>query len=446
MFEYKFPDIGEGITEGTLLSWLVEEGEEVKEGQDLAEVETDKVTTHIPSAASGTVQKLHVEEGGLLEVGEVFITIDDGSGAAAPADAPEEKTEEETTPAVDPDTDPTEPVPDLDEEEEEVAGVVGELVAGKDELPPSSEGQTEKPKKETKKKALATPVARKLAKDLGVDINEIEGTGPAGRVMKEDIQAFADRKPDAKEEKPKTAPQPFAQDTDGRERREKISRIRKTIAQKMTESQQKLVHTTTMEEIDVSALAAFREKHKTRVGEDVKLTFLPLILKAILLALKEFPEFNSSFDEETDEIIFKSYYNIGIATDTERGLMVPVVFDADRKSVLELAKEIETLSEKARDNELSLEALRGGTFSITNYGSIGGTFGTPIINYPESAILGVGRIQEKPVVKDGRIVVGQMLPLSLAYDHRMIDGAGGVRFIRFIEEALRDPELLLMRS
>lgn len=450
MFKYKFPDIGEGITEGTLIAWLVKEGDEVKEGQDLAEVETDKVTTNIPSAASGTVATLHVEEGGTLEVGEVFITIDVGSGESAP-ESPEkpkpEAKEDDTKPAVDSETQPTEQVPDLDdEEEEEAAGVVGELVSGRDVLPPSQEGQAPKEEKVKKKKALATPVARQMAKDLGVDIQTIEGTGPGGRVMKEDIQAAAKSKEaPATDEKPAAKPAAPAAQERG-ERREPVTRIRKTIAQKMAESRDTLVHTTTMEEINVSKLAAFRKEKKALVGEDVKLTFLPFILKAIILALKEFPVFNSSFDEEAGEIVYKEYYNIGIATDTERGLMVPVLFDADRKSIIELAQEIESIAQKARDNELTLEQLRGGTFSITNYGSIGGTFGTPIINYPELAILGVGRIQEKPIVEDGRIVIGQMLPLSLAYDHRVIDGAGGVRFIRFIEEALSDPEMLLLRS
>ena len=441
MYEYKFPDIGEGITEGTLLSWLVQEGDTVKEGQDLAEVETDKVTTHIPSAASGTVFRLHVKEGDILEVGKVFITIDDGSDEKKSPAA----TENAPAPAIDPDTQKTEPVPDLDdEEEEEVAGVVGELVAGKGIIPPSEEGRAEKPRETKKKKALATPVARKMAKDLGVDINEITGTGPGGRVMKEDIRAFShDDKASAKDQ-PETASEPKKR-SDG-ERREAVSRIRQTIAQKMTESQQKLVHTTSMEEIDVSALFAFREKHKTRVDDDIKLTYLPFILKAIVLGLKEFPVFNSHYDEENREIVYKDAYHIGIATDTERGLMVPVLFDADQKSILELAKEMEEMAEKARENTLTLEQLRGGTFSITNYGSIGGTFGTPIINYPESAILGVGRIQEKPVVRDGRIVIGHLLPLSLSYDHRIIDGAGGVRLIRFIEDALSDPEMLLLRS
>lgn len=441
MYEYKFPDIGEGITEGTLLSWLVQEGDTVKEGQDLAEVETDKVTTHIPSAASGTVFRLHVKEGDILEVGKVFITIDDGSEEKKrPATA-----ESAPAPAIDPDTQKTEPVPDLDdEEEEEVAGVVGELVAGKGVIPPSEEGRAEKPRETKKKKALATPVARKMAKDLGVDINEITGTGPGGRVMKEDIQAYSHDDKAPKKDPPETASEP-KKHSDG-ERREAVSRIRQTIAQKMTESQQKLVHTTSMEEIDVSALFAFREKHKTRVGDDIKLTYLPFILKAIVLGLKKFPVFNSHYDEENREIVYKDAYHIGIATDTERGLMVPVLFDADQKSILELAKEMEEIAEKARENTLTLEQLRGGTFSITNYGSIGGTFGTPIINYPESAILGVGRIQEKPVVRDGRIVIGHLLPLSLSYDHRIIDGAGGVRLIRFIEEALSDPEMLLLRS
>lgn len=418
MFAFKFPDIGEGITEGTLIKWLVEEGEQVKEGQDLAEVETDKMTTNIPSASAGTVHKLHVEEYGELTVGEVFITIDDGSGEKAPV--PQE------------------------EEEEEAAGVVGELISGKEELPPSEEGSAKVEKAPKRKKALATPVARKLAKDLGVDINEIEGSGPGGRVMKEDIHAFADKSEEPAPAKEEKEAQPIDRST--AEHREPLTRIRMTIARKMSESKDGLVHTTTMEEIDVSRLVAFREKMKEIAGDEVKLTYLPFVIKAITLALKEFPIMNSSYDEEAKEIVYKNYYNIGIATDTDRGLVVPVLFDVDHRSILELAKDIEALAQKANDGSLTLEDMRGGTFTITNYGAIGGSFGTPIINYPEAAILGIGRIQEKPVVRDGKIVIGHLLPLSLSFDHRMIDGAVGVRFTRFLAEALGSPELLLLRS
>lgn len=440
MFNYKFPDIGEGIREGTLTKWLVKVGDQIKEGQDVAEIETDKMTTTLPAAASGKVHELHVEEYGTLEVGKVFMSIDDGS-------AGEEVSKEE----------PSQPAPEEQEVEEESrekveeeAGVVGQILSGRDELPPSNEGQEEIKKPQSKKKALATPVARKMAKDLGVDIQEIEGTGPGGRVMKEDIQKFAhgkveqEDKVDAKDLVPEIPESKVTEEID--EKREPLSRIRMTIMERMDQSKNELVHTTILEEIDVSQLVEFREKMKTEVGEDVKLTYLPFIMKAIVLALKAFPVLNSSLDEEKGEIVYKKNYNIGIATDTERGLVVPVLFDVERKSILEIAQESQELAELARDSKLTLEHLRGGTFSITNYGAIGGSFGTPIINYPESAILGIGRIQEKPIVKDGRIVVGHMLPLSLSFDHRIIDGASAVRFVAILEEALSNPELLLLRS
>jgi len=434
MFDYKFPDIGEGITEGTLTKWLVQEGDNVKEGQDLAEIETDKMTTNLPSAASGKVHKLHVPEYGTLEVGKVFITIDDGSSATTDDNTNSKPAKPEAVS----ETGPNDKV-------EEEAGVVGELISSQDELPPSDEGNVVVQKTVQKKKALATPVARKMAKDLNVDIQEIEGSGPGGRVMKEDIQKYADSlKETAQTPVASTTEKPI-RPTDG-ERREPVTRIRKTIIEKMTQSYQKLVHTTTIEEVEVSDLVAFRQKMKTVVGDDVKLTYLPFIMKAIVLALKEFPIINSSYDEDTAEIVYKSNYNIGIATDTDRGLVVPVLFDVDRKSIIEIAHGIEELAQVARDNKLTLDVLRGGTFSITNYGAIGGSFGTPIINYPESAILGIGRIQEKPVVKEGEIVIGHTLPLSLSFDHRIIDGATGVRFMKLIEEALSDPELLLLRS
>lgn len=434
MFDYKFPDIGEGITEGTLTKWLVQEGDNVKEGQDLAEIETDKMTTNLPSAASGKVHKLHVPEYGTLEVGKVFITIDDGSSATTDDNIDSKPAKPEAVS----ETGPNDKV-------EEEAGVVGELISSQDELPPSDEGNVVVQKTVQKKKALATPVARKMAKDLNVDIQEIEGSGPGGRVMKEDIQKYADSlKETAQTPVASTTEKPI-RPTDG-ERREPVTRIRKTIIEKMTQSYQKLVHTTTIEEVEVSDLVAFRQKMKTVVGDDVKLTYLPFIMKAIVLALKEFPIINSSYDEDTAEIVYKSNYNIGIATDTDRGLVVPVLFDVDRKSIIEIAHGIEELAQVARDNKLTLDVLRGGTFSITNYGAIGGSFGTPIINYPESAILGIGRIQEKPVVKEGEIVIGHTLPLSLSFDHRIIDGATGVRFMKLIEEALSDPELLLLRS
>lgn len=429
-FEFRFPDIGEGITEGNLMKWLVKEGEYIEEGQSVAEVETDKVTTEIPSPRTGRVLGLKVEEGDLINVGDVFITIDT-SGGADEIDGKEELAEKKEI------------------VEEETAGVVGEVIASSEEIPPSTEGQPNFPEKPEKVKVLATPVARKMAEDLGVDISKVEGTGPNGRVMKEDIIKAKESmsKPMKEITLPEIEYKASTPIEDEGIERIPLTRIRKTIAEQMAVSRFTIPHTTAMDEIDVIELYEFRKKYKERLKEEeVSLTFLPFIIKAVIKVLKEFSEFNSSLDEENDELILKHFYHIGIATDTDRGLMVPVIKDADKKSIVEIAKEIEDLSSRAKNNKIELHELRGSTFSITNYGSIGGHFGIPIINYPESAILGVGRIVKKPIVKDDEIVIARILPLSLSYDHRIIDGASGARFLNLLSELLRDPEMLLLKS
>lgn len=442
--EFRFPDIGEGIHEGTLTKWLVKKGDSVNEGDSLVEVETDKVTTEIPAPKSGTIAELKNEEGDTIHVGDVFIVIDTEGGSV------KDDSEKEEVPEVEESEKKKEKDEKEEEVEEETAGVVGEVVASSDEIPASDEAETSKKKETKREKVLATPVARKLAKDLGVDIQTIDGTGPAGRVMKEDIKtASVDKDKDKESKKAETkSTKPLSQPEDTSEKEERIplSRIRQTIAEKMSESRFTIPHTTAMDEIDVTELYDFRKKYKDKLGEDVSLTFLPFIIKAVIIGLKEYPEFNSSLDEETKELVLKHYYNIGIATDTDRGLMVPVLENADKLSVVDIAKGIEDLSKRARDNELDLGELRGSTFSVTNYGSIGGMFGIPIINYPEAAILGVGRIQEKPVVVDGRITTRRMLPLSLSYDHRIIDGASGAKLLNVLKDLLMDPEVLLLKS
>lgn len=428
-FEFRFPDIGEGITEGTLMKWLVKEGENIEEGQSVAEVETDKVTTEIPSPRTGVVSELKVEEGDVINVGDVFITIDT-SGEVDEIDKKEESVEKKEI------------------VEEETAGVVGEVIASSEEIPPSTE-EIVLSKKPEKVKVLATPVARKMAKDLGVDISKVKGTGPNGRVMKEDIIKAKDAMMKSKEES-KISQIQYEESIlveDERIERIPLTRIRKTIAEQMTLSRFTIPHTTAMDEIDVTELYEFRKKYKDiLIEEEVKLTFLPFIVKGVIAVLKELPEFNSSLDEENDELILKHFYHIGIATDTDRGLMVPVLRDGDKKSIVEIAKEIEDLSSRAKNNQIELHELKGSTFTITNYGSIGGYFGIPIINYPESAILGVGRIVKKPIVKDDEIVIARVLPLSLSYDHRIIDGASGARFLNLLSELLKDPEMLLLKS
>lgn len=430
-YEFRFPDIGEGIREGTIMKWLVKEGEIIQEGESLVEVETDKVTTEIPSPKTGKVLELKFEEGDIVEVEQIFVVIDiEGDVSDLPADEVILK-EKETL------------------EEEETAGVVGEVIASSELIPPSKEGQVEVEKEIIKKKVLATPVARQMAKDQGVDIQKIQGTGPNGRVMKEDILKAKEAvsKPKLEIEKPKEAPKKQIVSEEENVERIPLTRIRKTIAEQMSKSRFTIPHTTAMDEIDITTLVEFRNKFKDRLKEeDIHLTYLPFIIKAVVKVLKEFPEFNSSYDEENDELVLKHFYNIGIATDTDRGLMVPVLRDADKKSVIDIAEEIKDLSQRAKNNEIQLHELRGSTFSVTNYGSIGGLFGIPIINYPESAILGIGRIVKKPIIKDDEIAIAHVLPLSLSYDHRIIDGASGARFLNLISKLLMDPEILLLKS
>ena len=422
-FEFQFPDIGEGIHEGVIIKWLVDVGEAIKEGQSLAEVETDKVTTEIPSPRSGSVLELKAKKGDKINVGQVFITID--------TDGKEIQEIEEKKEVV----------------EEETAGVVGEVIASSEVIPASTEFVRETSKVRSNK-VLATPVARKMAKDLGIDISTLEGSGPNGRVMKEDIQKVSEMKLTSKTEatlsKPMIEPLVLA---DERVERVPLTKIRKTISERMTQSRFTIPHTTAMDEIDITKLDNLRRKYKDiLVEEDVNLTYLPFVIKAVITVLKQFPEFNSSLDEEKEELLLKHYYNIGIATDTDRGLMVPVVKEADRMSVVELARAIDDITSRAKENKVDLQELRGGTFTITNYGSIGGYFGIPIINFPESAILGLGRAVKKPIVKDDEIAIAMIMPLSLSYDHRTIDGASGAKFLNLIKELLANPEMLLLKS
>lgn len=430
-FEFEFPDVGEGIHEGVITKWLVKEGDEVSEGQSIVEVETDKVTTEIPSPRSGKILDLKANKGDTINVGSVFVTIQTGSASTdEDVDSKNDKVEEVESEIV----------------EEETAGVVGEVVSSSMVIPPSDEIKKVVEVKSSTEKVLATPVARKLAKDLEIDINTIKGTGPNGRVMKDDIYKASESSLEdiKKPEEIKKVPLQISDNEDVE--RIKLTKIRKTISQKMSESRFTIPHTTAMDEVDITKLYEFRKKYKEILKNDINLTYLPFIVKATIVALKQFPEFNASLDEENDELVLKKYYNIGIATDTERGLMVPVVKNADKLSITDLAKAIEEISSKAKENKIELSQLKGGSFSITNYGSIGGYFGIPIINYPESGILGLGRVTKKPVVKDDEIVIAYVLPLSLSYDHRIIDGASGARFLNVLKELLSDPEMLLLKA
>lgn len=431
MFEFKFPDIGEGITEGLLTKWLVKVGDRVEEGDSLFEVETDKVTTEIPSPATGIIEKLNGEEGDTIYVGNIVVEISTGTKDISVA--------EEALNI------------DVEQIEEENAGVVGALEVSNEIMESSTEGRNLEVKQEERKKVLATPMARKIAYDLNININEVVGTGPHGRVMKADIQKQYEAKDNKLEETRVVEVKPNVTNINekvvlGEEERIRLTSLRKTIAKNMSKSMYTAPHALCMDEVDVTELVNYREKVKNLFVEelDIKITYLPFIIKSSILALQDNPKLNAQLDEENDEYIIKKYYNMGIAVDTEEGLVVPVIKDADKIGLLNLMKESLRLSEAAREKKLKLDEIRGSTFTITNFGSLGLSTGMPIINYPEVAILGVGKIQQKPVVINNDIVIRWILPLSLSIDHRVLDGGDAGRFIASFKKYISNPETLVL--
>ena len=424
---FNFPDIGEGLEEGTILEWYVKKGQQVKTGDNLVQMETDKVVADIPSPRDGTIVALFGEEGDVAIVGEplVEIEIEGVHGEEAQKEAKKE-VEEQFAP---------EP-----EEEEEAAAVVGTMeTAGKSAvLAASDEGSEKESGKDEKptRKALATPVARAMAKDKGIDINEVKGSGPSGRVMKEDIENFIPTKKGAPKERVREIEDVTY---------EPLTQIRKAISKNMLNSKHSAAHMSVFEEVEVSELINVRSRYKEAFAEkDVRLTYLPFIVKAVVHALKHHRTINSQMDLDNDRMIYNNRYNIGIAVDTAQGLVVPVIKDADQLSITEIAQQITELAEKANTRKLTMDDMKDGTFTITNYGSIGGIFATPVINYPEAGILGVGRIVKKPVVKNDEVVPGSMLALSLSVDHRIVDGGEASRFINRVMKYLADPVALLM--
>ncbi len=423
---FKFPDIGEGLDEGTIVEWQVKKGQSVKVGDPLVTMETDKVVTDIPSPKEGVIAETFGKVGETINVGDalVEIEIEGVEGEAA--------VEEAST---------------VDFVEEEGAGVVGtlEVASNSAVLSASTEGVAAEATEEKalRKKALATPVARAMAKDLGVDINKVKGTGPAGRVMKEDILNYAQsaKSPAAQHG---TSAVESSQETMPVEV-ETMSQIRKTIAKNMILSKHNAAHMTIFEEVEISELDRIRRKFKDDfAARGSKLTYLAFVVKATALALKKFPSLNAEMDMDKGVMIYKKYYNIGIAVDTEKGLVVPVIRHADKLSIFEISEQIASFSEKARSGSLTMDDMKDGTFTITSYGNIGGKFAVPVINYPQAGILGVGRISKQPVVLDDQLAVGLVLPLSLSVDHRIADGGETARFLNQIMDYLAEPVSLVM--
>ncbi|MQR96683.1 dihydrolipoamide acetyltransferase family protein [Fictibacillus phosphorivorans] len=435
-FEFKLPDIGEGIHEGEIVKWFVKAGDEVKEDDILLEVQNDKAVVEIPSPVDGKILELKVDEGTVSVVGDVLVTIE--AEGEIPADAHGGGDE----------------APEQPKAEEEKNVTADQAKADKSEAK-TDDTAKEEPADESKR-VIAMPSVRKYAREKEVDIRKVQGSGDNGRVLKEDIDKFvsgggaAEAAPQATEEAPKAEAKkeaPKAIPAGEMETREKIKGIRKAISKAMVNSKHTAPHVTLMDEVDVTDLVAHRKKFKqVAADKGIKLTYLPYVVKALTSALREYPVLNASIDDANEEIVYKHYYNIGIAADTDNGLMVPVVKDADRKSIFKISSEINELATKARDGKLSGEEMKGGSCTITNIGSAGGQWFTPVINHPEVAILGIGRIAEKAVVKDGEVVVAPVLALSLSFDHRLIDGATAQNALNHIKRLLNDPQLLVMEA
>ncbi len=389
-FEFKLPDIGEGIVEAEIVRWLVKAGEPLDEDQPMVEVMTDKATVEISSPVAGAVSRCFGEAGDVVKVGDVLVLIDTGG-----EESPTEQTPVSPAASI--------PVP--------VPSVPAEPV-------PQRSGDP----------VLATPAIRRLAREMEVDLSQVTGTGPGGRISREDLDRFQ-KEPVVETGGEGTLP---------------YRGIRRRIGERMVQSVVTAPHFTYVEEIDVTELVALREEYrKLPEFEGVRLTYLPFIMKALVIGFKEYPLLNSTLNQEADVIEFKRHYNIGIATQTPDGLLVPVVKNAEGRNIQELAAEIARLSEAAQKGQIQFEDLQGGTFTITSLGALGGIMATPIINFPEVAILGVHKIVQRPVVRSGEIVIREMMNLSLSQDHRVVDGAIGAQFIQFIKPHLESPESLV---
>ncbi|QPC46191.1 dihydrolipoamide acetyltransferase family protein [Mangrovibacillus cuniculi] len=434
-FQFRLPDIGEGIHEGEIVKWFIKPGDKVAEDDVLLEVQNDKAVVEIPSPVAGTVEEILVEEGTVAVVGDVLVKFD----APGYEDLKFKGDHEDEAPA-----------------KEEA----------KAEEAPKAEATDAAPAAEvdSSRRIIAMPSVRKYAREKGIDIKAVTGSGDNGRILKSDIDAFVNggatasteakteevqtqETTTAKEETTAPAAAQVVPEGEFPETREKMSGIRKAIAKAMVNSKQTAPHVTLMDEVDVTKLWDHRKKFKDVAAEKgIKLTFLPYVVKALTSALREYPVLNTSIDDAAGEIIQKHYYNIGIAADTDKGLLVPVVKNADRKSMFTISNEINDLAGKARDGRLAPAEMKGASCTITNIGSAGGQWFTPVINHPEVAILGIGRIAQKPVVKNGEIVAAPVLALSLSFDHRIIDGATAQNALNHIKRLLNDPELLLMEA
>ncbi|MFX3635213.1 MAG: dihydrolipoamide acetyltransferase family protein [Candidatus Pristimantibacillus sp.] len=435
-FEYRFPELGEGLHEGEIIKVHIKAGDKVTDDDIIMEVQNDKAVVEVPCPVNGTVLEVFVKDGQVCKIGEAVALIE------AEGEIPEQASHEAEAP-----------------KEEAPAAVAAPEAPAAQAAPAASAPATEAPKA-SGALVLATPSVRKYAREQGVDLTTVSGTGKNGRITRDDVNSGGNAAaPAATEAAPAQQAAPAAQEaaTESKaasvvsgtayrpEERVPFKGIRKVIANAMSKSVYTAPHVTIMDEVDVTELVALRAKYKPYAEKKgAKLTYLPFIVKALVAASRQFPIMNATLDEANQEIVLRKYYNVGIATDTDNGLIVPVIEDADRKNIWMVADSIRDLAVRGRDGKLTANELRGSTITISNIGSAGGMFFTPVINFPEVAILGTGRITEKPIVRDGEIVAAPVMALSLSFDHRLIDGATAQNFMNYIKQLLGQPELFIM--
>jgi pyruvate dehydrogenase E2 component (dihydrolipoamide acetyltransferase) len=455
LFEYKFPELGEGIHEGEIVKLHMKPGDEVTDDDVIMDVQNDKAIVEVPCPVNGKIVEVKVKEGQVCHVGELVATIE-VAGEAVQEGGKSTVTEEAGSAPVIAATDDAAAPKELTDKQQPQT----ETPAAVTENAGASKAQEQQ--QTGSQGVLATPSVRKLAREKGLALTNVTASGKNGRITREDVLKTAEGGPQGdaktasagvKEESAEfmTAALTSADKVDkttgpqAQVERIPLKGIRKIIANAMVKSVYTAPHVTLMDEVNVSALVAFREKMKPLAEKKgVKLTYLPFIVKAMIAAARLHPVLNAEIDEEQSEIIYKKYYHIGIATDTDIGLLVPVIADADRKNIWMLAAEIKDLAERGRAGKLASHELKGSTMTITNIGSAGGMFFTPVINFPEVAILGTGRITEKPIVSNGEIIPAHVMALSLSFDHRIIDGGTAQRFMNDIKQLLADPELFVM--
>ena len=422
--EFKLPSLGENIESGDVVSVLVKVGETVTDSQPILELETDKAVVEVPVDSAGTVEEIKVSEGDTIEVGQVVLILaPEGAGSESPpekevAQEPKEEAEvEEPEPGSQP--------------ESEVQETIKEPVSA----PASSAAAVP-----------ASPAVRRFARELGVDLSAVPGTGRGGRILESDVKAWVKNRSQAGPSVVEAASLPDFS-VFGSIERSAFNNVRRVTARHLSEAWRQVAHVTQHDTADVTGLEELRRRHSERVGAaGGKLTVTAIALKIAATALRRFPKFNASIDVGNEEVIFKHYYNVGVAVDTERGLLVPVIRDVDQKNIVELALELQEVAGLARDGKIGPDRLQGGTFTITNLGGIGGTSFTPIVNFPEVAILGLSRTALAPVYVDGELQARKMMPLSLSYDHRLIDGAEAARFLRWVAEAFEEPFLMALEG